>query len=135
MFFSLVSEMGTELEPLEALLWLLSNQVSDYTKYSYFLKTSFWNPLVLIISRILPMYRWTIHDSDQYLHIPLIMSFLSLIFYLTKYDNYRVIKTAELDTSKNYIFGSHPHGVLSSGYPLSWELFHDFLCRSFISNK
>jgi len=27
----------------------------------------------------------------------------------------KLVKTAELDPSKNYIFGSHPHGVLSSG--------------------
>ncbi|XP_023340574.1 2-acylglycerol O-acyltransferase 1 [Eurytemora carolleeae] len=34
------------------------------------------------------------------------------------YVNYfpiRLIKTVELDPSKNYIFGSHPHGLLASG--------------------
>ena len=28
---------------------------------------------------------------------------------------FRLIKTVELDPSKNYIFGSHPHGLLASG--------------------
>ena len=28
---------------------------------------------------------------------------------------FRLIKTVELDPSKNYLFGSHPHGLLASG--------------------
>ena len=27
----------------------------------------------------------------------------------------RLVKTVDLDPSKNYLFGSHPHGVLCSG--------------------
>lgn len=32
-----------------------------------------------------------------------------------EYFPIKLIKTAELDPSKNYLFGSHPHGVLCSG--------------------
>jgi len=35
--------------------------------------------------------------------------------YYVKYFPIRLIKTTDLDPGKNYIFGSHPHGVLSSG--------------------
>lgn len=39
----------------------------------------------------------------------------SLWKYYANYFPIRLVKTADLDPSQNYLFGSHPHGILSSG--------------------
>lgn len=40
---------------------------------------------------------------------------LTMYKYLAKYFPVTLEKTADLDPSKNYIFGYHPHGILATG--------------------
>uniref|UniRef100_A0A914KP83 Acyltransferase n=1 Tax=Meloidogyne incognita TaxID=6306 RepID=A0A914KP83_MELIC len=39
---------------------------------------------------------------------------------LADYFNFKLVKTAELNNERNYIFGVHPHGVLATGSALTF---------------
>ena len=43
------------------------------------------------------------------------LRYLPVWYYFCQYFPIKLVKTAELSPSKNYIFGYHPHGVISSG--------------------
>uniref|UniRef100_A0A914RVC5 diacylglycerol O-acyltransferase n=1 Tax=Parascaris equorum TaxID=6256 RepID=A0A914RVC5_PAREQ len=68
--------------------------------------------------RILFPYRATAIDFYRYLpflHVLLVSSFSAHWKYFAQYFPMELVKTAELSSDHNYIFGSHPHGIMSLG--------------------
>ncbi|KAK6757431.1 hypothetical protein RB195_015326 [Necator americanus] len=111
----LIVPMKRRLETLAVVhfvfVWMILPIASTWLTFYILFYTRFWWTMVLY-------FLWTIYDFDRprrgsrgwswYKNHPIWKHFAD-------YFPLRVVKTADLPPDRNYIIGSHPHGVLSIG--------------------
>ncbi|RWS17774.1 2-acylglycerol O-acyltransferase 2-like protein [Dinothrombium tinctorium] len=117
--------LGIEFAPLHLPLRRRLQTLAVFLGATEFMMAGIWSTIFMIFLLFTPFFiipllyfAWMIYDKDTFNEGGRLWPTfrrLPIWRYYAEYFPVTIHKTADLDPSKNYIFGYHPHGIMAAG--------------------